>query len=393
MNKKAFSLYIHIPFCISKCTYCDFFSIKCNKDTLVPDSYIQALKNEISFRIKEYGSKLCKSVYIGGGTPSLLSIEQFSSLFDYLSGCLEFTKNYEFTVEMNPDDITQSLIGFFNNSIVTRISCGIQSLDQKVLEYVKRRAGVKENLSALKILKENWKKSLSLDLISALPFEKEDSFINNLKTIIDHNPDHISLYSLTLEEETPLGKEVFTSKLPYDFDKADSMWLKGKTFLEQNGYAQYEISNFCKKGKECRHNLSYWKHEDYIGAGSGGTGTVYEADGSGKRWTNTTDIERYILTWQKDSPSGSDYETVENIDKKTSIFEYFMMGLRKTSGISAVHFKNIFNQALPSSIIKQFQEWNKKALVSIKKTDGDVIYSLNSQGLLFLNQFLSSMEL
>ena len=130
------------------------FSTKCNKETLVPDSYIQALKNEISFRIKHYGSKLCKTVYIGGGTPSLLSIEQFSSLFDYLSGCLEFTKDYEFTVEMNPDDITQSLIGFFNNSIVTRISCGIQSLDQKVLEYVKRRAGVKENLSALKILKE-----------------------------------------------------------------------------------------------------------------------------------------------------------------------------------------------------------------------------------------------
>lgn len=392
-NQKVFSLYIHIPFCLSKCTYCDFFSIKCSNQKGIPSAYVSSLINEIKYRIKEYGSNKCKSVYIGGGTPSLLSKSQFEEIFNFLKENLDFINNFEFTVELNPDDITKELLDFLNDSPVTRLSVGIQSLDNKVLEYVKRRAGTKENLNAIELIKKHWKKEISYDLISALPFEQDKAFLKNLKFICKQKPHHISMYSLTVEDETPLGKEINSESLFYDFERADSMWLKGKKLLEKKGYKQYEISNFCLKNQECLHNLTYWNHEDYIGSGSGGTGTVYNPDGSGKRWTNTQDIERYILTWKEDKPDTCDFETVEIIDKDTSMFEFFMMGLRKTKGVTNNQFKNIFNMDIPFKVQQLFKNWQKKKLSVIKKEKDDTRYYLNSKGLLFLNQFLEQMEL
>ena len=399
--KKPFSLYIHIPFCISKCSYCDFFSIKCGISNLttsrIPDSYITSLINELKFRIKNYKSKECKSVYIGGGTPSLLTQNQFTSIFDFIKNELELTKDYEFTVELNPDDVTEELLQFLNASIINRISLGIQSLDDSVLKFVKRRAGKKENLNAINLIEKFWKKEVSYDLISALPLEKEKSFLENLDFICSKKPAHISLYSLTVEEETELGKEIFSSHLDYDFEKADSMWLKGKKLLEKRGYHQYEISNFCLKGKECRHNLTYWNHQDYIGAGSGGTGTVYNQDGSGIRWTNIKDIEKYIKAWEKYNPStsiaDSDCQITEKIERDTSKFEFFMMGLRKNAGISDTEYKSVFNEEIPLSVVNLFKKWQKKKLSEIETQGEDTRYYLNSKGLLFLNQFLEQMEL
>lgn len=399
--KKPFSLYIHIPFCISKCSYCDFFSIKCTgfnfSTSRIPDSYITSLINELKFRIKNYESKECKSVYIGGGTPSLLTQNQFTSIFDFIKKELELTKDYEFTVELNPDDVTEELLQFLNASIINRISLGIQSLDDSVLKFVKRRAGKKENLNAINLIEKFWKKEVSYDLISALPLEKEKSFLENLDFICSKKPAHISLYSLTVEEETELGKEIFSSRLDYDFEKADSMWLNGKKLLEKRGYHQYEISNFCLKGKECRHNLTYWNHQDYIGAGSGGTGTVYNQDGSGIRWTNIKDIEKYIKAWEKYNQStsiaDSDCQITEKIERDTSKFEFFMMGLRKNAGISDAEYKSVFNEEMPLSVVNLFKKWQKKKLSEIETQGEDTRYYLNSKGLLFLNQFLEQMEL
>lgn len=397
-SDKTYSLYIHIPFCLSKCTYCDFFSIECHNNPPVSDSYITALIKEVDYRLGKLNKK-CKSIYIGGGTPSLITEKQLDVLFQVLKNNLTFTDNYEFTLEMNPDDITKDKLDFLMDSPVTRISCGIQSLDDEVLKAVKRRASKAEVEKALSLLKTYWHKTLSLDLISSLPYEKEEKFLENLKTICSYKPDHISLYALTLEEETPLGKDVSKNIIPYDYEAADKMWLKGRNVLLGEGYFQYEVSNFCLKGKECIHNLTYWNHEDYFGIGSGASGTIYNQDGSGFRWTNTRDIKKYIDFWNGKTfvnpcdITNNGMEDSESIDVPVSKFEFFMMGLRKLSGVSERQYRRVFGEGISPSVVSLFSEWEKKKLALIQKKDDDIFYSLNAEGILFLNRFLEELEL
>ena len=394
------SIYIHIPFCLSKCKYCDFFSISCNnKKNPVPDDYISSILNELAFYINQYEIKNIRTIYIGGGTPSLLSKNQLNQIFSFLQNNLNFNDEYEFTIEMNPDDVTEDFIQFLQNSPVNRISCGIQSMNQKVLKNVNRRAGVKENLNALNIFKKYWKKTLSLDFICGLPLEKTDEFIEGIKSILDYEPHHISMYSLTIEEETALGQDLENNIFEYDFDYADEMWLKTKSMLEEKGYVQYEISNFCKKGFECLHNLSYWNHENYLGIGAGATGSLYYKDGSGVRFFNQNNINDYIEfwlnKWKETEAFQNNLATIcqkEIVDIQTSQFEFFMMGLRKANGISEIEYEKCFNKNIPEKVVKQFEKWVKKGLAHITKSENDVVYSLNREGLLFLNPFLEELE-
>ena len=381
MNEK--SLYIHIPFCISKCRYCDFFSEPVSE---VSGKYTDALINELTFRLKN--EKSLRSVYIGGGTPSLLSEKQLK----LIAGLVIPLNPHEFTIEVNPDDVTKEFLSVLAECGVSRLSCGIQSLNNKCLEFCKRRAKREQVIKALELLNRFWQGDLSLDLISALPYETEESFLEGLEILCRSKADHISLYSLTIEEETPFGKMLSSGELDYDFEKADEMWLKGRDFLEAHGFSQYEVSNFCRKEKESIHNLAYWNHQNYIGCGSGATGTFYNTDGTAFRWTNTTHIPEYINFWNGNS-SGNEPVVSENLDRETEVFEFFMMGLRKLSGVSRNHFISLFNTALPESVEKQFQAWRERGLSEIETCNGDVIYRLNKKGILLLNRFLSELEL
>ena len=200
MDEKAISLYIHIPFCITKCRYCDFFSKACGKEP-VPDSYVEALCNEI---LSVSGVSV-NTIYFGGGTPSLLTPQQIKRIFEALNKACKLKPDAEITFEVNPDDVSEELIATLEAAGVNRISCGIQSMTEKVLQYAGRRASAAVNQNALKLLQKFWHKKLSLDLISALPYESTESFRQTLDTIINANPHHISMYSLTIEEKTPFG--------------------------------------------------------------------------------------------------------------------------------------------------------------------------------------------
>ena len=236
MSEQDFALYIHIPFCISKCSYCDFFSItECGEEKL--EKYIDSLCKEIDFRLHGFDytnmngvsgrDGVIKSIYIGGGTPSLLKEKHFEKIFNTVKRlCTPLVVNdCEITVELNPDDVSVELMRALWKIGVNRISVGMQSMNDEVLKNVRRRAGRKENLEALKIISKEWKGIFSLDLISALPLETMESFEKGLKEVIQYNPHHISLYSLTIEEETPLGKQLADGLIDYDFDFADKMWL------------------------------------------------------------------------------------------------------------------------------------------------------------------------
>ena len=412
------SLYIHIPFCISKCAYCDFFS---RAYTSVPDEYITALCNEISYRIKFYKISVLKTIYIGGGTPSLLNENQFQKLFSHIKSQMAFSSDVEITVEVNPDDVSSSLLETLQSCGVNRISCGIQSMNDAALKTACRRADSAANKNALSLLKNYWQGDVSVDLISGLPGDDETALLKSLEEVCAINPSHISLYSLTIEDETPFGKKLSCGQLSYDFDKADKLWLYGRDFLEAHGYKWYEVSNFCKDGKECRHNLAYWTHRDYLGCGSGATGTVYNNDGSALRWTNTTDIEKYISFWNETvgdaviSESGSDgdrnlnedlffanrlsdrnlseAQTGENIEASVSEFEFFMMELRKTSGFMENEFERIFNKPLPQKFLYLFEKWEGNGLCVRRKIEGEggVRYCMSREGMLFLNRFLEEL--
>lgn len=396
------SLYIHIPFCVSKCAYCDFFS---KTDLSSIDLYVDALVNEIKFRLKNSDQKI-KTIYIGGGTPSLLNIQQILKIQNAIESVCNFESDLEFTIEVNPDDIDEDYLLKLKDSRINRISCGIQSMSNKVLEFSNRRSRKQQNLTALSLLQNTWNKNFSIDLICGLPEETEQSFLQGLRKILSFNPNHISMYSLTVEDETPLGNLINKGKIEYDYDFSDALWLKSKEILENAGYFQYEVSNFAKQGFESKHNLTYWNHQTYVGVGSGATGTIYFDGGEGFRYTNTTDIFKYIKFWnnQKTIYNFNDFDKrnsnlkflkdiqeEEFIDLETSKIEYFMMGLRKISGINSCEYFDIFGSNISPLIIETFEKWQKKGLCKISKSNENVNYTLGKTGIIYLNKFLTEI--
>jgi oxygen-independent coproporphyrinogen-3 oxidase len=383
MNSCA--LYVHIPFCKSKCTYCDFFSSIQKYDT---KQYIDALIRELHFRLEYFSVSSLKTIYIGGGTPSLLPLEQITSFFTALKKETFIEENAEITFEINPDDVSKELLETLYSVGVTRISMGIQCLDDTTLKNVGRRASTKESITALNLIHDYWQplgKQLSLDLISGLPYLSDNSFKKGLETVISYKPNHISLYSLTIEENTPLFDAVEKEIIPYSDEENENQWLLGKDILEEQGYQQYEVSNFAIPGYESHHNMEYWKMHNYIGIGSGGTGTF-----ESYRYTNTKKIDSYIAYWISDFERNAippNIEEKEVLSKDTRIFETIMMGFRTLNGIDSIEFRTRFGIELETKIQPVFNCWQEKKLA--EKT-GDT-FALNKQGLLFLNKFLREL--
>ena len=384
------SLYIHIPFCKSKCEYCDFFSVPCG-NKCIPDEYVDALLQELDFRIKLYNVHRFSTVYIGGGTPSLLKITQLEKIMQKV---LSLGIPSEITMEVNPEDVTEELLVVMNDLGINRISCGIQALNDEVLQSVKRRGCVESVFNKIELIKKTWNGIFSVDIISALPNQSKLDFLDGLKKIVSFEPEHISMYALTIEESTPLGKKLQKGQLSYDFEAADEMWIAGRDFLINSGYFHYEVSNFAKKGFDCEHNMAYWKLKNYIGIGAGAVGTIY-SDRT-VRWSNSTKLDSYISFWNKNLSDIKidelcNIQSVENIDFNIQVFEYFMMGLRTSYGICKEEFEARFNIPIPEKFIKIFNEWEQKQMCQKKVSFNKTYYSLNSSGLLLLNEFLTEL--
>ena len=410
-DKKNPALYVHIPFCFSKCDYCDFFSVPCKEK--IPDSYVDALCKELDFYVQKYQIENLKTVYIGGGTPSLLSSFQIEKLISHILSKSK-SKPKEITFEANPESLNLGKLQSLEKSGVNRLSLGIQTFNEKALAAVNRHCSAKIAVNALELVKKNWHGTLNLDIIAGLPFLSDDDFLTDLQKIVSYNPEHISMYTLTVEEETVLFKKI-SDGLQFNCDFADNQWLMGFDFLKKNGYFQYEVSNFCKKGFESAHNMIYWKQGDYLGIGSGATGTLWvddftwrtsdfcsstdaflresggfvaksgnfsmrsDSSGDGRskvcglRWTNTKNLDAYIKFWTKDFPlnaqifakkrkdfakktcsfskqTGGQIKIpceIEKIDLKTREFEYIMMGFRTIYGISFKKYKKLFKNLNP----------------------------------------------
>lgn len=392
------SLYVHVPFCRQKCDYCDFFSIPSNRASCVcPDEeYVRSVLNEIRFYVKKYSVSRWKTVYIGGGTPSQLGAKLLFELVSGIKSAVSDKTADEFTVEMNPEDLTEDILDSAQKAGVDRISTGIQALDQKALDSVNRHCPLQTAISSLELLQKKWKKKLSVDFIAGLPGQTYSSFKKQFETVFNcKNIDHISLYSLTLEENTPLYKKIESGKIKWSQQKTDRMWILGRKILKENGFIQYEVSNFARTGAESLHNKVYWHLENYIGCGSGACGSVYGE--VSERWTNTCSIKNYKNFWLDFNPESEIPESirqVEKIDLQTQEFEWLMMGFRLLEGVCSEEFKKRFGKSLEERIgVKDglFFEWSKKHLARSYKKDGKTFYALNERGLMLLNLFLESL--
>ena len=404
------SLYIHIPFCKKKCDYCDFFSIgekeRKGKSNDLTDEYIESLLKEAEFYAKFYGITEWNTIYAGGGTPSLLSSSQILNLFNGLKKIAHIKPDTEITFEMNPDDVTEEFLSSCKKAGINRLSMGIQALDDKALKAVHRGSSVKTILNTLEILKNHWDKRLSVDFIAGLPNHTYKSFENQFE-ILKKYPgiDHISLYTLTIEENTPLAKRIDNGEINFSQEKADKMWIKGRNILEKLGFLQYEISNFSRKGFESRHNTTYWKQKNYIGIGSGATGTFYDFEKKqAERWTDTLSIPEYLKALKSIKTAETDLSEVleklprkiEGLSEETLEFEFLMLGFRQLEGVSSSEYNKRFRKSLAERIGADtpeglFSKWEKLHLASSTQTEGDTTYFLNRRGILLLNRFLEEL--
>lgn len=314
-------LYIHIPFCLKKCKYCDFTSyVGCEKHFA---DYIKCLKNEML----EYRGEKIDTIFVGGGTPSILSAHLLEDMIKEIYNTFDVTPDAEFTIESNPKTLTDEKLKVLHSLGVNRISIGVQSFVDSELKKIGRIHTAKDAEEAIILAKKAGFSNINLDLMFSIPGQTKESFKESIDRAISLNPEHISAYSLILEEGTPLFSEVENGEvfLPSDeTDRENYSYLCDR--LGEAGYIQYEISNFSKKGHECRHNLKYWDCNEYIGIGVSAH-SYY----NGKRFFNQDSLDDY-LKGEYRMESGE----ILTIDDKIS--EYVIMGFRKTKGISKTDF-------------------------------------------------------
>ena len=395
------SLYIHIPFCTSKCTYCDFYSIpvgkkfaECNKTYKFFKDYLSALKNEIYYRFSQFDIQLLKTIYIGGGTPSLFPTDFLKELLDFIKQYVQIHSSIEITMEANPQDISKNFLYEIKCAGVNRLSVGIQCYNDSVLKTLNRRCDLNQVEKALDLIKKYWIESglsFSCDLISGLPNLSDYDFLAGIEKVILSGANHISLYSLTIEEGTVLANQISKSEVSYSDEKNDNQWILGRDFLEKNGFFQYEVSNFAKTGFESKHNITYWKIKNYLGCGAGATGTV-----DFYRWNNLCDVEKYIDFWinidsNKIETSAFIPQITEQLSVDEKQFEFFMMGFRLREGVKESDFKELFGNSFKDYLGTRIEEWKKKRLIIENKLENDTQLSLSSEGILFLNQILEDL--
>ncbi|MED9924275.1 MAG: radical SAM family heme chaperone HemW [Clostridia bacterium] len=330
-------IYIHIPFCKQKCYYCDFVSYS-NKCSEVKE-YIESLKKEIEeFDFSNYK---VTSIYIGGGTPSYIDsiyiVEILSELKEKLKCNLIEFKDIEITIEVNPGTVDTKKLNDYKKSGINRLSIGLQSTKNDILKKIGRIHTYQEFLEIYKLARETGFKNINIDLMIGIPGQKIGDLKNTLQDIIKLEPEHISVYSLIIEENTPIKKMLENGeiKLP-DEDLERNMYWYVKNTLELNGYNHYEISNFAKLGKESRHNLNCWNQEEYIGFGVAAHSYL-----NGIRFSNTINVEEYIQHIENNRKEENiQIEESQSLEDKKN--EFMMLGFRKIQGVDIARFKEKF---------------------------------------------------
>ncbi len=335
-------IYVHIPFCAKKCYYCDFISFP-NREERIND-YIEALKKEIEYvRIDALNSienQEITTIYIGGGTPSFIESKYIADIIKTIKENFVVSKEAEITLEVNPRTVTKEKLQVYKKSGINRLSIGLQSTNNELLKQIGRIHTYEQFIDTYNLARGVGFKNINVDLMLALPNQTINVLEDSVQKVIDLKPEHISVYSLILEEETKLCDLVKNKELNLLDDELErEMYWKVKEKLEQSGYNHYEISNYAKYGYESKHNMNCWKQEEYIGIGLAAHSYV-----NGVRYSNTEDLDTYIDTYKL----GKNNKDIITIHEKQNFIEkqkeYMILGLRKIEGVKISSFKNRFNR-------------------------------------------------
>jgi oxygen-independent coproporphyrinogen III oxidase len=333
----SISLYIHIPFCRQKCNYCDFLSWP-NRMEMI-DTYVETLLKEIEHYQQTIENRKISTIFFGGGTPSLLSGSHVSRILKTIASVSSLSADTEISMEANPEQLTAEKLAEYYDSGVNRLSIGLQTTDPNLLLFLGRRHTSADFFSAVAAARSTGFTNLNADLIFGIPGQTFEGWQETLERVAAEGLQHISCYGLTYEEDTPLY-EALKNKVfqPVDEDLEWKMYRYAIRTLQQKGYRHYEISNYARPGKQCRHNLTYWENKEYLGLGAGAHGFVDE-----RRYENTSNLSEYIRRIeQKKLPVRSSHL----IGLKESVSETMFLGLRLREGISETLFKKRYGQPI-----------------------------------------------
>ncbi|MEZ9590022.1 radical SAM family heme chaperone HemW [Vibrio breoganii] len=383
LTPPALGLYIHIPWCVQKCPYCDFNS-HALKGNIPEELYIDALLEDLDSDISKYadsvGERVLTSIFIGGGTPSLISPQQIARLLSGVQQRVAFSKDIEITMEANPGTIEAERFAQYVHAGVTRISIGVQSFEQQKLERLGRIHGKDEAVNAAKLAHTIGLNSFNLDLMHGLPDQSIEQALDDLDKAIELAPPHLSWYQLTIEPNTLFYYK--TPTLPDDDDLWD-IFERGHEKLSAAGYVQYEISGYSKPGYQCQHNLNYWRFGDYLGIGCGSHGKLSFSDGRIVRTTKTKHPRGYLASYQNMVKPYLDTEHI--VADEDRPFEFFMNRFRLIEACPKQDFVN--TTGLPISTIQQTIDW---ALEMKYLTETDTHWQITEKGKLFLNDLLEA---
>ena len=379
MNKTPLGIYVHVPFCRSKCQYCDFYSVT-NRETHVLDGYLDA----VCQHIREAGAlakdHVVDTVYFGGGTPSLLGGDGLAQILTTIRKSFRVTSSAEITFEANPDSVSDALLKRLWSEGFNRVSLGIQCDDDAILKKLGRPHTYAQAVQAVERIRKAGFRNLSVDLMYGLHGQSVEAWLQTVENVLRLQPEHISCYGLTVEEGTPLWDYQEYCNLADDDMQAD-MYLKAIKMLSDHGYRQYEISNFCRRGKTSRHNMKYWTGGAYLGFGPNAS-----SDFGGSRFTVVRDLYAYV---EGIKSGGQILSDSQEIPERERAGEYLFTRLRTVSGIEPKEYEQTYR--LPfGPLEKKLQEYRKQGKAQ-KTIDGR--WHLTPQGFLVSNTILSDLLL
>ena len=325
-------LYLHMPFCVRKCAYCDFLSFPSGAET--QRMYAKRLMEDIDVMGKRYGEIPVETIFIGGGTPSVPDSGLIVEIMEHVRHAFHVADGAEISMEANPGTVTREKLTDYRKAGINRLSFGLQSANDRELKLLGRIHTWAEFLESFTLARECGFANLNIDLMSALPGQTCESWKETLSRVTDLDPEHISAYSLIIEEGTPFGERYGSEegrKLLPDEDSEREMYHETKRFLKDCGYERYEISNYAKPGRECRHNIGYWTGVPYLGLGLGASPYL-----DGCRFTVNPDMKQYL----EEKPGM--FADIEKLTKKDMEEEFFYVGLRMTAGVSLSEFERRF---------------------------------------------------
>lgn len=354
MKNKKLGIYIHIPFCARKCNYCDFLSAPETRET--KERYLSLLDREMQLYKEIVSAREADTLFIGGGTPSFLEIDLTDKLLCSVKKWILSENLKEFTIECNPNSVTEEKLNLYKAAGVTRISLGMQSACDEELKKLGRLHSVKEFEKTYELVRKHGFERVNIDVMAAIPGQTIESYKHTLEYVVGLSPEHISSYSLIIEEGTPFY-EKYRENPPVDEDTDRQMYDLTKEILGRHGYHRYEISNYAKEGQECIHNLKYWQGGDYLGLGLGAASCMEH-----ERWSNArglTDYEDRICRGQKP------VEQTEELGEEEQKAEFMFLGLRCMEGVSAERFEKKFHQSVEERYGKVLHKYENMGLMRL----------------------------